>query len=405
MQIEILPSVARGTVTAPPSKSMAHRLLICAGLCDGVSRITGIAPSQDVLATLDCLAAIGAQYRYEKDTVEIRGVDPRRMRIGSVLPCRECGSTLRFFIPIALLSEDAVTLTGSERLLARPQDVYGELCRRNGLYFENDGERITVKGVLRSGVYEVRGDVSSQFISGLLFVLPLLEGDSEIRIKGRIESRSYIELTRSALAKFGVHAEWREGSTLLVRGGQRYKPQNASVEGDYSNAAFFEALNCVGGEVTVGGLCADSLQGDRVYAECFSALVKGTPTLSIGDCPDLGPILLAVAAAHNGAVFTETARLRIKESDRGSAMAEELAKLGAKVEVEEDTITVSLSTLRSPTEPLCSHNDHRIVMALAVLLTRLGGRIDGAEAVQKSMPDFFDRLKALGVKIKQHDIG
>ncbi|MBQ9760532.1 MAG: 3-phosphoshikimate 1-carboxyvinyltransferase [Clostridia bacterium] len=405
MQIEIIPSMARGTVSAPPSKSMAHRRLICAGLCDGVSRISGIAPSEDVLATLDCLAAIGAEYKYENNTVEIRGVDPLQMQIRSVLPCRECGSTLRFFIPVALLSSEEVTLTGSERLLARPQVVYEDTCRKNGLYFHNDGERITVRGTLKSGVYEVRGDVSSQFISGLLFVLPLLEGDSEIRITGKLESRPYIDLTLSALADSGVEAMWGENNTLLIRGGQRYQPREAEVEGDYSNAAFFEALNYVGGEVTVTGLREDSLQGDRVYTDYFKALAKGMPTLSIGACPDLGPILFAVAATQNGGIFTETARLRIKESDRGAAMAEELAKLGARVTVVEDRITVSPANLHPPAEPLCGHNDHRIVMSLAVLLARLGGVIDGAEAVKKSMPDFFDRLRELGVKTKQHDIG
>ena len=405
MQIEIFPSKASGTVVAPPSKSMAHRLLICAGLCKGESRIRGIAPSEDVLATLDCLSAIGADCHYENDTVTVRGIDGTSVRIGRELPCRECGSTLRFFIPIALLSDETVTLTGSARLLARPQSVFEDVCQKKGLYFENNGEKIHVRGALKSGVYEIPGNVSSQFISGLLFVLPLLEGDSEICITGVLESRPYIDLTLSALSQFGVQAEWKEGNVLSVKGGQRYEAREAAVEGDYSNAAFFEALNYVGGSVTVTGLAKNSLQGDRVYADYFSALQKGSPTLSIGACPDLGPILFSVAAAQNGAAFTETARLKIKESDRGAAMAAELAKLGAVVTVEENTITVHPTTLHPPTEILCGHNDHRIVMALSVLLTKLGGRIEGAEAVAKSLPDFFDRLEQLGVKIQQYDIG
>ena len=405
MQIEIIPSRASGSVSAPPSKSMAHRLLICAGLCEGESRISGIAPSEDVLATLDCLQAIGARYRYEGDTVQIRGVDVTNLQIADLLPCRECGSTLRFFIPIALLCRDTVTLTGSERLLARPQSVYETLCREKGLSFENDGKCIKVKGALRSGVYEIPGNISSQFISGLLFVLPRLEGDSEICITGKLESKPYIDLTLNALAQFGVQVTWKTPNVLAIRGAQRYLARVAQVEGDYSNAAFFAALNEVGGAVTVEGLSNESLQGDRVYADYFAALAEGYPTLDIAECPDLGPVLFAVATAKNGGVFTGTERLKIKESDRGAAMAQELEKMGAKLILEDDRITVLPTELHAPEAVLDGHNDHRIVMALSVLLTLFGGCINGAEAVAKSMPDFFERLEKLGVKIKKHDIG
>ena len=401
MQIEIIPSRAQGSIVAPPSKSMAHRLLICSGLCAEESTVSGIAPSQDVLATLDCLQAIGARYQYDGDTVRIRGVDVANLTITEPLPCRECGSTLRFFIPIALLCKDRVVLTGSERLLERPQGIYEDLCREKGLPFERDGKQIALKGQLQSGVYTVPGNVSSQFISGLLFVLPRLEGDSEIRITGKLESRPYIALTVSALAQFGVRVDWKSDNTIAIRGSQRYSPRQTSVEGDYSNAAFFAALNTVGGDVTVVGLPEDSLQGDRVYEAYFEALLQGMPTLDIAECPDLGPVLFAVAAANHGGIFTGTGRLRIKESDRGAAMAEELAKLGASVVVEEDRVSVMPSTLYAPQEILDGHNDHRIVMALAVLLTRLGGKINGAEAVAKSLPDFFDRLELLGVKTKK----
>ncbi len=400
MQIEIMPSHAEGAVKAPPSKSMAHRLLICAGLCNGNSRILGIQPSQDVLATLDCLSAIGATCRYEGETVEIHGVDPSSIKIHSPLPCRECGSTLRFFIPIALLTDEEVTLTGSARLMERPLGVYDEMCRTHGLAFGQRADGVTVKGKIKSGAYDLPADVSSQFISGLLFVLPLLSGDSEIRLTGKVESRPYIDLTVSALARFGVSVTWKNGHTIAVSGGQRYRPQAAEVEGDYSNAAFFEALNLLGGTVSVSGLSADSLQGDRIYAAYFEQLDRGMPTLSIGACPDLGPILFAVAAAKNGGVFTDTARLKIKESDRGAAMAEELSKLGARLTLEENRITVHPSVLHPTDAVLHGHNDHRIVMALSVLLTKLGGHIDGAEAVAKSMPDFFKRLNELGVRIK-----
>lgn len=403
MQIEILPSSAVGHVTAPPSKSMAHRLLICAGLAKGESVVSGIAPSEDVLATIDCLRAIGARCEYDGDTVHVTGVDATELTTDAILPCRECGSTLRFFIPLALLSEKNVTLTGSARLLARPQSVYEDICREKNLYFENNGERITVCGPLQSGIYELAGDVSSQFISGLLFALPLLEGDSEIRIKGPLESRPYLDLTVEALARFGVSVEWKEDRLISIRGGQRYAPRQGAVEGDYSNAAFFEALNYVGGDVTVDGLCPDSLQGDRVYAEAFRALAAGNATVDLSSCPDLGPVLFAVAAELHGGTFTGTRRLRIKESDRAAAMASELLRLGAEVEVEENRVRVLKRKLHAPTEPLDGHNDHRIVMSLSVLLTKYGGAINGAEAVAKSMPDFFPHLEQLGVKIKRND--
>lgn len=397
MRVKILPSRACGSVSAPPSKSMAHRMLICAGLCEGVSTIRGIEASEDILATLDCLAAIGATYKMDGNCVELRGVDVRRASITAPLPCRESGSTLRFFIPLALIGAKPVLLTGAPRLLERPQSVYEALCTDRGLGFCNDGEKIEVCGPLVGGRYSVRGDVSSQFISGLLLALPLLEGESEIVIEGKLESRPYIDLTLSALATFGIRAEWKDERTLAIAGGQRYLPADVTVEGDYSNAAFFEALNLLGGRVEVTGLSQESLQGDRAYKKYFEALSAGEATLDLADCPDLAPILMALAAELHGATLTGTARLRIKESDRATAMARELARLGAKVEIEADRVRVRALPLHPPTEPLCGHNDHRIVMALSILLTRYGGEIDGAEAVAKSLPDFFERLQELGI--------
>ena len=214
-----------------------------------------------------------------------------------------------------------------------------------------------------------------------------------------MESRSYIDLTIKALSVFGVTVRWQDERTLLIPGGQTYRPADTTVEGDYSNAAFFAALGVLGSDITIDGLDPDSLQGDRVYTRHFASLTRGTPTIHSADCPDLGPILFAVAAAHSGGVFTGTRRLKIKESDRATAMAEELAKCGVAVTVHEDSVVVYPHDLHPPTEPLCGHNDHRIVMSLAVLLTKLGGRIEGAQAVTKSMPDFFTQLTALGFEV------
>ena len=400
MTVTIYPSRTRGTVAAPPSKSMAHRLLIAAGLAEGESVVTGIAPSEDVLATVDCLGALGATLTYENDTVKVTGIGGKVKAKEPHLPCRECGSTLRFFVPIAMLSEEKTTFTGSEKLLSRPMAVYEELAKEKGLSYHGTPHGITVKGKLPSGEYRLPGNVSSQFISGLLFALPTLSGESRIVITPPVESRSYIDLTLSALATFGITARWENEYTLYIKGGETYKSRRVAVEGDYSNAAFFSALATLGDPVTVTGLDPDSLQGDRIYLDCFEKLKAGKPTLSLADCPDLGPVLFALASALNGATFTDTRRLKIKESDRAEAMKTELAKLGVNVTVEENTVTVEKADLHAPKVPLSGHNDHRIVMALSLLLTRTGGKIEGAEAVRKSMPDFFARLEALGVTLE-----
>lgn len=401
MRIKIHKSSLQGTVVAPPSKSMAHRMLIGAGLSCGESRVKGIAPSEDILATLDCLKEIGAEYTYDGDTVVINGAGKKDFASERELCCRESGSTLRFFIPLCLLDGKKTILRGSEKLLSRPLGVYESICKTQGIAYSNNGKEITLQGTLASGSYKIQGNISSQFISGLMFALPLLEGDSTIDIIPPIESCSYINLTICALREFGVEIRWLDERTLYIPGSQTYTPCDTEVEGDYSNGAFFEALNYLGHNVSVDGLRSDSIQGDRVYLEYFPMLEKGTPTVHLSDCPDLGPVLFALAAAKNGGVFTGTHRLRIKESDRGAAMAQELKKFGASVRIEEDTIVVYPADFHMPEDVLCGHNDHRIVMSMAILLTKTGGIIDGAEAVKKSMPDFFEKLEQLGAEVEE----
>lgn len=403
MIAEIKPSKGKGIMKAPPSKSMAHRLLICAGLSEGKSVVEGISSSEDMKATLDCLSAIGAEYEIEGDKVTLNGANIRNIPEGAVLRCRESGSTLRFFIPICLLDGKTFTLTGSQKLLSRPLSVYEKIFKEQGISFEASADKITVGGKLKSGTFEIPGDISSQFITGLLFVLPLLEENSLIKLLPPVESRSYINLTVEALATFGVKIEWQDENTIFIKGRQNYKAVDAKVEGDYSNAAFFEALNVLGSEIEMTGLKPESLQGDKVYEKYFPLLEKGEKNIDISDCPDLGPILFAVAAAKNGGTFTGTRRLKIKESDRAAAMAEELAKFGTKVTVNEDSVIIDASEFHAPTETLCGHNDHRIVMSCAVLSTITGGRIEGAEASRKSLPDFFERIKNLGFEVSLYD--
>lgn len=403
MIAQINPGTVKGKVMASPSKSVAHRLLICGGLAQGESTIHGISHSEDMQATLDCLTAIGATCNRQGDTVTVTGVDLFHLPDKAVLPCRESGSTLRFFIPLCLLSGNQTTFTGSESLFSRPLNVYEEICQNQGILFETGTTSLNTAGVLKSGNYRIKGNISSQFISGLLFVLPLLPEDSTIQLLPPVESCSYIDLTIQALAEFGVTVTWQDDKTLFIPGNQTYHPVSAEVEGDYSNAAFFAALNLLGSEVAVEGLNPKSHQGDRVYEHYFSMLERGTPTIHIADCPDLGPILFAVAAAKNGGIFTGTRRLRLKESDRATAMAEELAKCGVAVTVRENSVVVYPYGLHAPTESLQGHNDHRIVMALSVLLTAVGGSITGAEAVSKSMPEFFTELAGLGFEVMLHD--
>jgi 3-phosphoshikimate 1-carboxyvinyltransferase len=207
----------------------------------------------------------------------------------------------------------------------------------------------------------------------------------------------------SALREFGVTVTWSDERTLYIKGNQKYCACETTVEGDYSNAAFLDALNLLDGSVEVLGLNDGSLQGDKVYKGMYRMLCKGTPTIHIGDCPDLGPVLFALSAVKNGAVFSGTRRLKIKESDRSGAMAEELKKFGTSVTVYDDSVVVYPADFHAPSEPLCGHNDHRIVMALSVLLTLTGGCIEGAEAVKKSFPDFFECLSSLGIDIETEE--
>ena len=396
MTVKIKKGTASGRVKAPPSKSMAHRYLICAALSEG-SVVKGVSFSRDIKATLSCLEALGAKVEVQGDTVSIGGINLKGKIKSNKLFCDESGSTLRFLLPLCLLFDEEITLYGSERLFERSLSVYEQICISQGICFEKTNNSVTVKGKLSSGKYTVRGDISSQFISGLMFALSQLEGDSIIEITENIESGSYLALTIKALAQFGIRISRTDERTILIKGSQTARQKNITVEGDYSNAAFLDAFNLLGGNVLVTALKADSAQGDKVYKEIFPLLAKKKPIIDVSDCPDLAPVIMALAAAKNGAVLTGTKRLKIKESDRGEAMKEELSKLGAKVEVFENKITVKAG-IKPPKTPILSHNDHRIVMAMAVLLSLTGGEILGAEAINKSFPDFFERINHLGIE-------
>lgn len=391
------PCSLKGSIDAPPSKSMAHRYLIGAALSGKTCRISGFDYSEDILASMDCLKALGARIAVQGDCVTI---DPDRFMTAEnpVLSCRESGSTLRFFIPLALCLGREVTLRGSRRLFERPLEIYEALCREKGFAFAKTEDTLTLCGKLSSGHYAIRGDVSSQFITGLVFALIYLGGDSEIEIVPPFESRSYVNLTLSALRSFGADVAFTDAYHIVIRE-SRMHAYCGRIEGDYSNAAFLDAFNHIGSDVSVGNLSGDSLQGDRVYQNYFRLISEGTPTLDISDCPDLGPVLFALAAMKNGAVFTGTDRLKAKESDRGMAMHEELVKLGGGLIFGDNRITVPKQQLAYRGEPLSGHNDHRIVMAMSLVLSRIGGAIDDAQAVRKSYPGFFEDIQKLGAEV------
>ncbi len=402
MRVVIEKGRAYGSITAPPSKSICHRMIIAAAMCRGESVLSGISLCEDCLATIDCLRALGVKMILDGDVLTVRGCDG--LKPSGILNCRESGSTLRFLIPLALLSGERTRFVGTERLLERPQTVYEDLAKERGFVFQRDKDGITVEGRLESGEYSVAGNVSSQFITGLLFALSKCEGDSRIIITTDIESRSYIDLTMDAMHSFGAEVSWEEDNIIFIRGGAKYEARDLRIEGDYSGTAFIEALNLFGGDVKVSGLNDNSLQGDRVYQTHFKRMKDLPIAMSIKDCPDLGPIFFAAAAGKRGGFFTDTARLRIKESDRAEAMAEELRKFGAEVYVSDNFVRIDAVKLHSPAEVLKGHNDHRIVMALSVLLTVYGGQIDGAEAVSKSYGGFFDDLEKLNIRIKKYEI-
>ena len=391
------PCKLEGKIEAPPSKSMAHRYLIGAALSGTECSLSGVDYSEDILATIDCLKALGAKVFTEGDRVTI---DPGGFMQAEqpVLHCRESGSTLRFFLPLALCLGKPVTLRGSQRLLERPLEIYETLCREQGFLFRRNSDSITVCGQLKSGTYTLRGDISSQFITGLIFAMVYRKEAATIRILPPFESRSYVDLTLSALQSFGADVSFADVDTINIRKAL-LRPYNGRVEGDYSNAAFLDAFNHLGSHVIIGNLKQDSLQGDRVYKHYFRQISEGVPTLDISDCPDLGPVLFALAALKNGAVFTGTDRLKAKESDRGLAMHQELQELGGGLILGNNTITVPKQSLVCTDTVLSSHNDHRIVMAMSVILSQIGGAIEGAEAVRKSYPGFFGEIQKLGAKV------
>lgn len=399
MKVKILPSKTSGEVSAPPSKSFAHRYLIGSVLSRGKCVIKNIADSDDISATLSCIEQLGGSVTKDGNIVTVIPTNEKQIE-NAVFDCKESGSTLRFFIPVVLATgAKNCTFSGSERLLARGIKEYEKLFKNSDVKINSDEKSIEISGTLSAGNYEISGEVSSQYTTGMLFALSVLDGKSTLKITGNAESRAYVDMTIKVLKDFGADITEPEKNFFEIKGKGRLSPGEFTVEGDWSNAAFLITLSRLLGTISVSGLNENSVQGDRFSSVAFDALDGENAEIDLKDCPDLAPILFAYAAYKNGGKFTNTRRLRVKESDRANVMAEELKKFGANVKVYENSVEIEKTQLKPPIVPLCGHNDHRIVMALSVLAAVFGAEIDGAEAVNKSYPDFFRVIKKAGVNV------
>ena len=389
MNLTIMPNLLSGTVTPPPSKSQAHRYLIAAALAGEPSGIENLEDSQDIQATRWCMQTMKHSSR----------------RIAE-FNCLESGSTLRFLIPIALALRGGGRFTGHGRLMERPQQPYFDLFDEKGVRYELKNGFLTVEGRLSPGTYRLPGNVSSQFVTGLLYALPLLPGDSEIVLTTELESRSYVDMTLEALSTFGVTASWTDARTLAVPGGQSYAPATVRVESDWSQAAFWFAAMSLGSAIEVAGLRQLSAQGDRVIREHFVRLsLPGNEEIDLSNCPDLAPPLAAMAVLRRGDTrLVNAGRLRMKESDRLTSITAALNALGANIEAGSDSLVVhGVEALPGGRTRDC-WDDHRLTLKTPPAATPRGPAraLLGAECVAKSYPNFWDHYQMLGGEVREH---
>lgn len=405
MNVEITPAKLHGTVRIPASKSVAHRMLICAGLAEGTSTISGVDISRDITATMEVLASFGAGFSVDGNTITVTGIGGKEIPEKADANCCESGSTLRFLIPVAAALGVRTTFYGQGRLPQRPITAYLRELPPKGIAFSVENTMpFTISGKLESGVYTLEGDVSSQYVTGLLFALALLDGDSEIHMLSRLESKPYVNLTINCLRKFGVVVEeTTEG--YRVSGGQKLHPCDLTVEGDYSQAAFFCVANALGSDVELTNLSADSVQGDKIIVEIAAQMCynqkKGKPagfSVDASDIPDLVPIFAVLATFGTApSRITGAHRLAIKESDRLAATADLLNRLGGNVTATKDGLEIiPVKQLHGAT--VDSYGDHRIAMCAAIAATRCTGNVTilHGECVEKSYPQFYADYQQLG---------
>ncbi|MCI7768374.1 MAG: 3-phosphoshikimate 1-carboxyvinyltransferase [Oscillospiraceae bacterium] len=402
MDVKIYPSKLIGTVSAPSSKSYSHRMIIAAALADGVSEISNVTDSNDISVTSQAMEALGANVLAENGVYTVRGIKAPAKK--AEIDCGESGSTLRFIIPVAAALGTTATLNGHAKLPQRPITPYTREFPQKGVTFEpQSGLPITITGRLRAGEYNLEGDVSSQFITGLMLALPLCEEDSVIKLTSPLQSKPYADMTAAALKKFGVDIREMSMGGLpiyLIKGGQKYKPCRTAVEGDYSQAAFFFTANALGSEIKVTNLDPDSVQGDKAILDIISSCGSEMKpfTADVADIPDLVPILAVLGSFTKGqSRIVNAARLKLKESDRLVCVADALNAIGGRVTAGDDFLTMDPIDQFTGGE-VDSCKDHRIVMAAAIAATASASPviIHGAENVNKSYPRFFDDFKSLG---------
>jgi 3-phosphoshikimate 1-carboxyvinyltransferase len=421
--IKIIPSSLQGKITVPPSKSLSHRAIIAAGLASDICNVENVVFSEDILATCNAMRDLGASVTQGKNNVTING-DSFSKKTKNNIDCSESGSTLRFMIPLSLLTGSEFTFTGKGRLTQRPLTPYYKIFKEQDIkYSSNDGLPLTVKGNLKAGEYKLPGNISSQFITGLLFALPLLKGDSKIIVTTELESKAYVDLTIDVLSKFSVHIENLGYNEISIVGEQKYIAKDYRVEGDFSQAAFWLVAGILGGDIQCDDMNIKSLQGDKVIVDIITKMggnisieeskIKVVKSKTHGviidasECPDLVPILAVLASLSNGTTkIINAGRLRIKECDRLNAMATELTKLGGDVvETDDGLIINGKENLKGGT--VDSYNDHRIAMALSVASIRCSGPviITDSDCIKKSYPEFYNDFVMLGGKVNEWSLG
>ena len=417
MNVTIKPSKLAGDVVIPPSKSLSHRAIIAAALSEGKSIISNVMYSNDILATIDAMEACGAKIIKYDNYLEIYGVK-RVIRKKDIIDANESGSTIRFMIPIALTNAEPITFLGHNNLVNRPLDIFFDIFNEQNIEYkrENTYLPLYVNGKLKATKYNIRGDVSSQFITGLLYALPMLDGDSEIVITTNLESKGYIDLTLDILNKYGIKIINNDYKSFIIKGNQYFKACDYEIEGDYSQSAFFLVADMLGADINLLKMNQNSYQGDKKIIDdikAFGGNVKfennilnanGNPkgaTIDFSQSPDLGPALTVLAALANGhSSFINAKRLRIKECDRITVMREELEKVGCIIKELEDGMEIDgVSNIHGAI--LDSNNDHRVAMSLSLLSLVLKDdiKILGAESVSKSYPNYWSVFESLGGKV------
>ncbi len=405
-EIKIVPKKLKGEVKIPPSKSMAHRAIICASLSNGASNITNIDYSDDIIATIKAMESLGTVFNKTKDALIVDGSKTYTLK-NSFIDCNESGSTLRFLVPISIVKENSVQIVGKGNLGKRPITTFYEIFDRQNIEYsfkENELD-LKISGKLKNDTFKVKGNISSQFISGLLFSLPLLEGDSVIEITTDLESKSYIDLTLSCLKTFGIEVVNENYERFIIKGNQEYKASDYEVEGDYSQGAFFYCANFLGNDIDIKGLDENSLQGDKQCVDIIKEFLASDGKdviIDANNCPDIIPVVTVAASLRNGNTsIINAGRLRIKECDRLAAICKELNKLGADVTEHCDSISVK-GVKELSGGNVCTYDDHRMAMALAIASTRATGEIviDNKKCVSKSYPSFWEDFKKLGGETK-----